>query len=93
MVLAPALTQPLLVVHDRGDAEIPWQHGTALARAWPGAELLMTEGLGHRRVLRDPDVVAASVAFVAARLAERGIAIAIDADPQARPLEILLNEV
>jgi pimeloyl-ACP methyl ester carboxylesterase len=88
--LAPALTTPVLVVHDRGDAEIPWQHGAAIARAWRGAELLMTEGLGHRRILKDPDVVAASVAFIAARAAERGIATAADADPQARPLEILM---
>jgi pimeloyl-ACP methyl ester carboxylesterase len=90
VALAPALTTPLLVIHDRGDSEIPWQHGAAIARAWRGAEMLMTEGLGHRRILRDPDVVAAAVAFVAARSAERGIAAAVDADPQARPLEILM---
>jgi pimeloyl-ACP methyl ester carboxylesterase len=88
--LAPALTAPLLVVHDRGDAEIPWQHGAAITRAWRGAELLMTEGLGHRRVLRDPDVVATTVAFIAARAAERGVAAAVDGDPLARPLEILM---
>ena len=93
VALAPALAPPppLLVIHDRGDAEIPWQHGSALARAWRGAEMLMTEGLGHRQILRDPDVVAAAVAFVAARTAERGIAAAVDADPQARPLEILMG--
>ena len=90
VALAPALTAPLLVVHDRGDAEIPWQHGSAIARAWRGAEMLMTEGLGHRRVLRDPDVVAAAVAFIAARSAERGIAATVEGDPQARPLEILM---
>src|SRR6266849_4179172 len=28
--LAPALAAPLLVIHDRGDAEIPWQHGAAI---------------------------------------------------------------
>ena len=50
----PELTAPVLVVHDRGDAEIPWQHGAAIARAWRGAEMLITEGLGHRRILRDP---------------------------------------
>ncbi|HKQ64577.1 MAG TPA: alpha/beta hydrolase [Methylomirabilota bacterium] len=88
--LAPGLTVPALVVHDRGDAEVPWQHGAALARAWRGSEMLMTEGLGHRRILRDPDVVAAAVAFVAARTAERGIAATVDADPQATPLEILM---
>jgi pimeloyl-ACP methyl ester carboxylesterase len=88
--LAPALMAPVLVVHDRGDAEVPWQHGAALARAWRGSEMLMTEGLGHRRILRDPDVVAAAVAFVAARTAERGIAATVEADPQATPLEILM---
>ena len=88
--LAPELTAPVLVVHDRGDAEVPWQHGAALARAWRGSEMLMTEGLGHRRILRDPDVVAAAVAFVAARTAERGIAATVEADPQATPLEILM---
>ena len=88
--LAAGLTAPLLVIHDRGDAEIPWQHGAAITRAWRGAEILITEGLGHRRILRDPDVVAAAVSFVAARSAERGIAAAVDGDPRARPLEILM---
>ena len=55
------------------------------------AEMLMTEGLGHRRILRHPDVVAAAVSFVAARSAERGIAAAADAEPQATPLEILMG--
>jgi pimeloyl-ACP methyl ester carboxylesterase len=88
--LAPSLTPPVLVIHDRGDAEIPWQHGAAIARAWRRSEMLMTEGLGHRRILRDPDVVGAAVAFVAARTAERGIATTVEGDPQATPLEILM---
>ena len=51
-----------------------------MARAWRGAEMLMTDGLGHRRILRDPDVVAAAVAFVAARAAERRLTPRPDAD-------------
>jgi pimeloyl-ACP methyl ester carboxylesterase len=78
--LAPALHTPLLVVHDRGDAEIPWQHGLVTSRAWSGAELLLTDGLGHRRILRAPDVLAASVAFVGARTAERRARPRPDAD-------------
>jgi len=62
--LAPHQVVPLLVVHDREDAEVPWQDGAAIARAWPGAALLQTGGLGHRRILRDPDVVSATVGFV-----------------------------
>jgi pimeloyl-ACP methyl ester carboxylesterase len=87
--LAPALVTPALVIHDRGDAEVPWQHGRVIARAWRGAELLLTDGLGHRGSLDDPDVIAAVVAFVTARTAERGIA-AGGGDPQATPLEILM---
>jgi pimeloyl-ACP methyl ester carboxylesterase len=55
---------PLLVVHDRGDAEVPFADGADIAAAWPGARLLATEGLGHRRILRDPAVASAAAAFV-----------------------------
>ena len=88
--LAPSLAAPLLVIHDRDDGEVPWQHGLAITRAWRGAGLLTTDGLGHRRILRDPDVVAAAVAFVAARNAERGVPVAAGEDPHATPLEILM---
>jgi hypothetical protein len=42
--------------------------GAAIAAAWPGAELVTTEGLGHRRILRDPAVVARVTDFLAADL-------------------------
>jgi pimeloyl-ACP methyl ester carboxylesterase len=63
--LARSLDTPLLLVHDRDDAEVPWADGAALASAWPGARLLTTAGLGHRRILREPAVVSAAVGFVA----------------------------
>jgi pimeloyl-ACP methyl ester carboxylesterase len=53
----------LLVVHDRGDREVPFTQGSRLAAAWPHAQLRETHDLGHRRILRDPDVIAAAVAF------------------------------
>jgi pimeloyl-ACP methyl ester carboxylesterase len=56
--------EPLLVVHDRDDAEVPSSDGAAIAEAWPGARLLTTRGLGHRRILRDEQVVAEAVRFV-----------------------------
>jgi pimeloyl-ACP methyl ester carboxylesterase len=56
---------PLLVVHDRDDREVRSADGAAVAAAWPGARLLETEGLGHRRVLRDPAVVGTVAAFLA----------------------------
>jgi pimeloyl-ACP methyl ester carboxylesterase len=54
----------LLVIHDRDDREVPFVHGERLAAAWPHARLLETHGLGHRRILRDPAVLAAAVDIV-----------------------------
>lgn len=60
----PALGQPALVVHDLDDADVPWSEGERYARYWPGARLLSTQGLGHRRVLDAPDTINAALAFV-----------------------------
>jgi len=54
----------LLVIHDRADAEVPFENGESIAAAWPGATLVPTEGLGHTRIVHDPAVVARAVAFV-----------------------------
>jgi pimeloyl-ACP methyl ester carboxylesterase len=51
----------LLVIHDRDDREVHLAHGEALAAGWPQAALEVTEGLGHRRILRDPAVIARTV--------------------------------
>jgi pimeloyl-ACP methyl ester carboxylesterase len=63
--IARGLAIPALLVHDREDHDVPWQEGETLARAWPGASWMPTQGLGHRRILRDPQVVARVVAFMA----------------------------
>jgi len=60
----PALGLPALVVHDLDDADVPWSEGERYARYWPGARLLSTQGLGHRRVLDAPDTINAALAFV-----------------------------
>jgi pimeloyl-ACP methyl ester carboxylesterase len=57
---------PTLIVHDRDDASTPVTDGAAIAAAWSGSRLHVTSGLGHRRLLRDPDVVAEVVDFVSA---------------------------
>jgi alpha-beta hydrolase superfamily lysophospholipase len=54
-----------LVVHDRLDKEVHFSDGETLAGAWPAAEFVATEGLGHRRILRDPAVIERVVAQVA----------------------------
>ena len=62
--IACCLDIPALIVHDEEDHDVPWQEGEALAQAWPGAIRMQTRGLGHRRILRDPQVVARVVAFM-----------------------------
>lgn len=64
LALAPAMRAPLLVVHDRDDREVPFEAGAALADRWPGARLLATRSLGHRRVLRTPVVIDNAVEMI-----------------------------
>jgi pimeloyl-ACP methyl ester carboxylesterase len=64
--MAARLTLPALVVHDRDDDVVSIHDGRAIAAAWRGAELVVTTGLGHRGVLRDPATVRRAVDFVAA---------------------------
>lgn len=66
--LARSFSTPLLVVHDRDDAEVAWDAGAAIAASWPGATFMSTEGLGHSRVLRAPEVVSRVAAFVRERV-------------------------
>lgn len=62
--LAAQRDDALLVLHDRDDREVDFRHATELAATWPNAQLQATSGLGHRRILRDPDVLAQVVDFV-----------------------------
>lgn len=57
-----------LIVHDAGDREVAPSSGLALARAWPDGRFLRTEGLGHRAILRDPQVVEDAIDFIADRV-------------------------
>lgn len=66
--LTGRLTTPLLVIHDRDDAEVAWSEGAAVAAGWPGATLWSTEGLGHHRILRAPEVLARTAAFVSGQV-------------------------
>jgi len=49
--LAQGLGQPVLLIHDEQDRAAPVAHARALVEALPQARLLLSSGLGHRRVL------------------------------------------
>jgi pimeloyl-ACP methyl ester carboxylesterase len=82
--LAPRLKTPALVIHDHSDSFVPWEQGAALARAWPGARLLSTVGLGHGRILESDITTRAAVDFITGR---SGVAsLAAPALPYPAPL-------
>lgn len=58
------LAVPGLLIHDRDDRLLAPAHARALARAWPAARLVQTKGLGHQRILADPQVVQLTVDFL-----------------------------
>jgi len=56
---------PLLAIHDRADADSPTRVSERLVASWPGGELVLTDGLGHHRILWAPEVVERVSAFAA----------------------------
>ena len=62
---AAALPTPLLVIHDVGDEDVPPENGRAIATAAPHGTFVLTEGLGHRAIMRDGGVVARTTEFIA----------------------------
>lgn len=61
---AKVVSIPALIIHDKNDKEVPWQQGEQLSRVWSGSRLKLTEGLGHRRILRNEAVINMAVDFI-----------------------------
>ncbi len=59
--MASTLKSAALIIHDLQDRDVPHGRGLELAQAWPNAQMMTTAGLGHRRILKDPAVVAAAI--------------------------------
>jgi len=72
---APEMSVPLHVISDREDRETPLPAVERLVRSWPGATLRVTEGLGHRRILRDPEVVADAVRHFTREASPQAVAV------------------
>ena len=63
--IAGKVKLPLLLIHDQTDRRVPVAEAAHAAHVLPGAELMVTRGLGHNRLLADPKVVVAILDFVA----------------------------
>ena len=64
-MVGPRISLPTLVVHDRQDSINRFADGVAYSQAIPGARLVATEGLGHRKILKDDEVLRQVAAFLA----------------------------
>lgn len=53
-----------LIVHDKQDIDVGFEQAEELHKTWTGSELLLTEGLGHRRILSDDAVLNTVVQFL-----------------------------
>jgi pimeloyl-ACP methyl ester carboxylesterase len=56
---------PALVVHDLKDPMVHVNGARTMATAWRGAEIVLTTGLGHNKILRHDAVVETVAGFVA----------------------------
>lgn len=62
--MAPTLTTPALVMHSDDDRVVPFEDSRNATALWLGATFRALSGLGHTRVLGDPDVIADTVDFI-----------------------------
>lgn len=53
-----------LIVHDTKDASVSLEAARLVVEAWPHARMLVTEGYGHYRLMKNPDVIRRVAAFI-----------------------------
>ena len=54
----------VLLIHDHDDKEVPVEHAIELANDHPEIQLKLTKGLGHMRILKDPEIIKTCIEFV-----------------------------
>jgi pimeloyl-ACP methyl ester carboxylesterase len=55
---------PVLVIHDKNDTEVPVEAAIHIHKHLKNGELFLTEGLGHRKILGNPEVIEKVVRFI-----------------------------
>lgn len=64
----PTLQQSVMVVHDENDKEVPFSDMQELQQVCSHARYVVTQGLGHRRILRDSAVIQKICGFISGSL-------------------------
>lgn len=47
----------ILLIHDRQDKVVPLEGAFSMAETWENAHLLLTDGYGHYRLMKNPDLI------------------------------------
>ena len=63
-IVAKEVQIPVLVIHDNDDADVPVKAAHNIHENLKDSELLITNGLGHRKILGDAKVIKKIVAFL-----------------------------
>lgn len=63
-VLGSKLGIPAIIVHDLYDKAVRFKAALEIKQFWPEIQVFETKGLGHRRVLRDPQVLKVILDFL-----------------------------
>ena len=61
---AKEIAIPVLVIHDNNDPEVPVKAGIHIHKYLKNGELLLTDGLGHRKILGNHKVIEKTVQFI-----------------------------
>jgi pimeloyl-ACP methyl ester carboxylesterase len=61
---AEKITIPVLVIHDNDDHEVPVKAGIHIHKHLKKGELMLTHGLGHRKILGDATVIKKIIEFI-----------------------------
>ncbi|HEX8575091.1 MAG TPA: alpha/beta hydrolase [Flavobacterium sp.] len=61
---AKAITIPVLVIHDNDDDEVPVKCAVHIHKNLRNGELMITKGLGHRKILGDKEVIEKIIDFI-----------------------------
>ena len=63
-IAAKNLTLPVLIIHDNQDEDVPIKCAININKHLKNGELMITNGLGHRKILADEIVIEKIINFV-----------------------------
>ena len=63
-LIGSKLHLPALIIHDEDDTAVDYLSAKAIHTVWPASRLITTQGLGHRRILKDKNIISEVTAFI-----------------------------